>query len=119
MKKILALIAAAAAIGFAVPAETQAWDHCSGGNTRIVSYRPCGRPIYASYVVCGYDRCGNPVGHWVTQREACGCDQCNPRSSYCPPHVHPGHFGGYQNYRPSVPICPPHSGASFHFSFGR
>jgi hypothetical protein len=116
MKKILALVAAATAIGFAVPAESQAWDRCSSGHTRIVSYRPCGRPIYANYVVCGYDRCGNPIGHWVTQREACGCYRCNPRSTgYCPPHAHHGHFGGYRQ----VPVCPPRSGVSWSFSFGR
>jgi hypothetical protein len=110
MKTILALVAAAAALGFAVPAETQAWDSCSNGHSRIVSYRPCGRPIYASYVVYGRDRCGNLLGRWVTQREACGCDRCNPRSTgYCPPHSHHGHFGGYRQIRTP----------SFHFSFGR
>ena len=107
MKKILALVAAATTLGFAVPSETQAWDRCSTPHSRIVSYLPCGRPVYAVYQIYGHDRCGNPVGRWVTQRSICGCNTCSPRSSY---HGHSG-------FRPACP--PSRGGTSWSFSFGR
>ncbi len=109
MKKILALVAAVTTLGFAVPSETQAWDQCNH-HTRIVSYLPCGRPVYAVYQIYGHDRCGNPLGRWVTQRSSCGCSVCNPRSH----HHCPSHNGYSRIYSP-----PPRSGVSWSFSFGR
>ncbi len=109
MKKILALVAAATTLGFAVPSETQAWDRCSTPHSRIISYLPCGRPVYAVYQIYGRDRCGNPVGRWVTQHTSCGCSTCSPRS-----HYHGHSHGGYR------PSCPPsRGGVSWSFSFGR
>ena len=34
---------------------------------RLVGYTSCGEPIYAVYQICGYDRCGRPIGRWVTE----------------------------------------------------
>jgi hypothetical protein len=112
MKKILALLAVLTVSGIAAPSVSQAWDRCSSGfQPRVVSYLPCGRPVYAVYQVYGYDRCGNPLGRWVTQREACGCNACNPRPHCAPSH---GHFG-------HAPFVPSHRsrGVSWSFSFGR
>ncbi|MCA1963913.1 MAG: hypothetical protein LDL31_08220 [Prosthecobacter sp.] len=127
MKTILSLAAALTFIGFALPSETQAWDHCATPATRIISYTPCGRPVYAIYQVYGRDRWGNPLGRWVTQQSGHTCGVCNPRP-VCPPSY--GH--GY--HRPIVapvpvcpprpivaptPVCPPRSSVSWFFSFGR
>jgi hypothetical protein len=87
MKHLLSLLALATVLGFAIPTTASA-DHQCG--RRIVSYLPCGRPVYAVYQICGYDRCGNPVGHWVTQRPSCSCSVCNPRPSCDHGHGH-GH----------------------------
>jgi hypothetical protein len=117
MKKILALVAAVSAFGFAIPATSEANDW---GHTRIVSYLRCGRPVVANYQLYGYDRCGNPLGRWVTQHTTCGCSVCNPRPA-CSPYSH-GHFGGVRHIRtPIVPVapCAPRSGVSWFFSFGR
>ena len=117
MKKILALIAVVSSLGFATPSVSEANDW---GHSRIVSYHRCGRPVVSSYQVYGYDRCGNPLGRWVTQNTACGCSVCNPRP-ICHPSSH-GRFGGYRQIRtPIVPVapCAPRSGVSWHFSFGR
>lgn len=112
MKKILALLAALTVFGIAAPTVSQAWDRCSHGfQPRVVSYLPCGRPVYAVYQVYAYDRCGNPVGRWVTQREACGCSTCSPRP-HCPP---PSHFGGYSSHHHGHRD----SGVRWSFSFGR
>lgn len=118
MKKILALVAAATTLGFAVPSETQAWDRCSTPHSRIISYLPCGRPVYATYQVYGYDRCGNALGRWVTQHSHCGCMTCNPRPA-CPPPSY-GHFGGYhRSHSAPAASCAPRGGVSWIFSFGR
>lgn len=118
MKTILALVTSVVALGFAVPSESSAWGPASP-HSRIVSYLPCGRPVYANYIIHGYDRCGNPVGRWVTQREACGCHLCSPRP-VCPPSY--GRFGGHRHvHAPVVPVtpCAPRAGISWIFSFGR
>ncbi len=113
MKKIITLLAAVTIFGIAAPSVSQAWDQCNHGyQPRVVSYLPCGRPVLAIYQIYGYDRCGNPLGRWVTQRESCGCSRCNPRPS-CPPDY--GRFGGYapsQHHHQS-------SGTRWSFSFGR
>ena len=115
MKKILTLLAAVTSLGIAVPSTSQAWDQCNHGfQPRIVSYLPCGRPVLAVYQVYGYDRCGNPLGQWVTQRQSCGCSVCNPRP-YCPPAY--GQYGG--GYNPSHRSHHHHSGMNWSFSFGR
>jgi hypothetical protein len=107
MKKALAILAAVTAIGLTIPATAEAnW----GCNQRIVSYTPCGRPVFAVYQIIGYDRCGNPIGQWVTQRANCGCNRCAPR----PVFGHGHHHG----------TCPPQPGfrgssGSFFFRFGR
>lgn len=111
MKKILILAAAAFTFGIAAPSVSQAWDQCNHGyQPRVVSYLPCGRPVLAVYQIYGYDRCGNPLGRWVTQRESCGCSTCNPRS-YCPQpsYGHSSHHHGSSGHR----------GVSWSFSFGR
>ncbi|MEQ1751243.1 MAG: hypothetical protein ABL974_17580 [Prosthecobacter sp.] len=113
MKKIITLLAAVTVFGIAAPSVSQAWDQCNHGyQPRVVSYLPCGRPVLAIYQIYGYDRCGNPLGRWVTQRESCGCSTCNPRPS-CPPSY--GRYGGYQ------PSHHDHhsSGTRWSFSFGR
>jgi hypothetical protein len=110
MKTILALATAAITLGFASPSESQAWDHCNS-HSRIVSYLPCGRPVYATYVIYGRDHCGRPLGRWVTQRQSCGCSICSPRP-YCPPPSY-GHHGSHRHSHSS------RSGVSWFFSFGR
>lgn len=110
MKKILAIIATLAAIGITLPTEAKADWGCNHGARRVISYTPCGRPVFAVYQIIGYDRCGNPVGQWVTQRANCGCNTCSPRR---PSHHHdfdscrPG-FGGFRG-----------SSGGFFFRFGR
>lgn len=117
MKTILTILAVSSVLGFASPSEIQARDFCSHGHTRVVSYLPCGRPIYAVYQVYGYDRCGNPVGHWVTQRESCGCSRCSPPRHYapsCPPER------GFSGSSAGLSGHSYHgSGRSWFFSFGR
>ena len=119
MKKILTLLAALTVFGIAAPSVSQAWDQCNHGfQPRIVSYLPCGRPVLAVYQVYAYDRCGNPVGRWVTQRQSCGCNVCSPRS-YHPPAPCPPSYGRYGGgYAPSQ-HSHHSSGARFSFSFGR
>ncbi len=115
MKKALAILAAMTAIGFTLPAEAEA------NHRRIVSYTSCGRPVYSVYQIMGYDRCGNPVGRWVTQSAHCGCNSCNPRHRHHNHHAHSGfrNNGGYNSG-----VCNPghgHRGSSggFYFRFGR
>lgn len=112
MKSILTLLAAAAVLGFAAPSTANA-DHACGSR-RIISYRACGAPIYAVYQIVGYDRCGHPVGQWVTQNVAHSCGTCNPRPSY---GSHSGHNHGHSGYRPGYSQS--RSGLSFRFGFGR
>ncbi len=117
MKHIAVLIAVLGAF-FAIP--TSANADCA---RRIVSYTTCGRPIYAHYEVYGYDRCGNPVGRWVTDWFRCSCDVCNPRPVYQSPS-----WGGY-GYRHGSGAGHYHSHddchgsgyriGRFYFSFGR
>jgi hypothetical protein len=119
MKHILILIAALSTLGVLAPTTAQA-DH----GTRIVSYTSCGRPIYAVYQICGYDRCGHPIGHWVTQHVSCGCSVCNPRPVYQPSYGGHSHYSqpsyGYHFGSSSRSSCDNHqSSGGFHFSFGR
>ena len=106
MKTILSLLAAVTTLGFAIPSTASA-DH--GHTRRIVSYLPCGRPVFAHYEVCGYNRHGQPIGHWETERVNCACTVCNPRPVHRPVHA---------------PACDQHREYSkprvgFFFSFGR
>lgn len=78
MKLTLSLLAAVTTLGFAIPSTASA-DHGRCETRRIVSYLPCGRPVFAHYEVCGYDRMGRPVGHWETERANCDCPVCHPR----------------------------------------
>lgn len=115
MKHIIALIAALTVAGFVIPEEAAAFDACHG-QRRIVSYRPCGAPIYAVYQVSHYY--GRPFGQWVTQNTPCGCSRCNPR-------VHPGRGGffGHPGFRGNS--CAPYRpsfgrvGSGIFFGFGR
>ena len=115
MKKILFLLSAVTVLGFVSPTSAKADPSC---NRRVVSYLACGRPVYATYQVYGYDRCGKPVGRWVTEHSSCGCNTCRPRPVYhsqrsaCPPPPCPTpHYGGY-SHGPSRRV----SGLSFFFS---
>ena len=115
MKLTLSLLAAVTTLGFAIPSTASA-DHCE--TRRVVSYLPCGRPVFAHYEVCGYDRLGRAVGHWETERASCDCLVCHPRPvvysrpSCAPaPYAHRHSHGGAR-----VEIRP---GAGFSFSFGR
>lgn len=111
MKTLLAIVAAAAAFGIATPSTAKADPRCSHGQTRVVGYTSWGAPIIAVYHVHGYDRCGQPIGHWITQPA--------PVRPSCPPaygggysgHHHHGYSGGYRGR--------PRSGVSFSFGFGR
>ena len=111
MKKTLAIIAALTTLGFTLPSEAEANWGCNA--PRIVSYTSCGRPVYAVYQIVGYDRCGNPVGRWVTQHVNCGCNTCNPRR----PSHHGFSHGGFNHGS----CNPGFSGSSggFFFRFGR
>ncbi|HCN29147.1 MAG TPA: hypothetical protein DIT64_10410 [Verrucomicrobiales bacterium] len=113
MKKTLLIITAAAALGAAAPTSAEAWDACHS-HSRVVSYLPCGRPVYAVYQVYGRDRWGQPVGRWVTQHSACGCRACRPpvvvHRPVCPPPV---------VYHPPVCAPVPSRSVSWFFSFGR
>ena len=111
MKTILSLLAAVTTLGFAIPSTASA-DHCD--DRRIVSYLPCGLPVYAHYEVFGYNRYGQPIGHWETERTSCDCPICHPRPVV---YSHPGctpeprHHGSHgEAGRP---------GLGFFFSFGR
>lgn len=114
MKKILALLAVAAGVGFIAPEQSSARDYCHN-DRRIVSYHRCGAPIYSVYQICGRDRYGRPVGHWVTQHTShSSCRSCNPRRGYSHSHSHRDDCG------PRLPVPPHHrAAASFFFGFGR
>lgn len=113
MKKILILLAVAATMGIVAPTAAEAWDGCHP-QRHIVSYLPCGRPVYSVYQVYGRDRWGRPVGRWVNERATCGCHTCRPRvvhrPAVCPPPV---------VYHRPVYQPAPVRGASWFFSFGR
>lgn len=111
MKKVLALLAVLTVAGIAAPTVASAYDDCY--HRRVVSYLPCGRPVYAVYEVCGHDRYGRPHGRWVTQHSSCGCGVCRPRHY----SSHRGHH--HHSHRPALPVPPHHRAASFFFSFGR
>lgn len=111
MKALLSILTAAAVLGFAAPSTAKA-DHACGSR-RIISYMPCGTPVYAVYQIVGYDRCGRPVGQWVTQHAPHNCGVCNRGPSYGSSHHQHGHNG----YRPSYSRS--RSGVSFSFGFGR
>ncbi len=114
MKYIIAIIAALTVAGFAIPQSASADPYCHGSR-RIVSYRPCGAPIYAVYNVSYYH--GRQYGRWVTQNTPCGCSACNPRVS--------NHgFGRHGFGRPNYNTCPPQRPSygyrsGFSFRFGR
>ena len=112
MKSILTLLAAAAVLGFAAPSTAKA-DHACGSR-RVISYMPCGTPVYAVYQIVGHDHCGRPVGQWVTQHAPHNCGVCNPRPSY---GSHSSHSHGHSGYRPGYSHS--RSGLSFRFGFGR
>ncbi|MCB1210427.1 MAG: hypothetical protein KDK97_13930 [Verrucomicrobiales bacterium] len=123
MKTILAILAIVTALGIATPNAAQA--DCGSGARRIVSYLPCGRPVYATYQVIGFDRCGNPIGQWVTSRPSCACSVCNPRPSYGSSYG--GYRGSYGGHSHGGSSCDrggsyygrPSSGVRWSFSFGR
>jgi hypothetical protein len=112
MKTLLLLATAVTTFGLISPSSAQAGPYCqSSGHTRVVSYLPCGRPVYAVYQIVGYNHCGQPVGQWVTQRQACGCSVCSPRPVYghgyhhsCPPSYRNPYYG--------------RSSSGFRFGFG-
>ena len=115
MKLTLSLLAAVAALGLASPTIASA-DHCHAGGRRIVSHLPCGRPVFAHYEICGYDRAGRPVGHWETERASCACPVCKPKPvvhsrPYCAPSPHRHAHGS------RVEVVRP--GFSLGYSFGR
>lgn len=113
MKKIIAILAVVTGLGFVAPTESSARDYCHN-DRRVVSYLPCGRPVYSVYQIYGRDHCGRPLGQWVTQHvNHSACGTCNPRP-VCPPSYHGSH-----HRRPSFPVPPHHRAASFIFSFGR
>lgn len=117
MKKIIAILAVVTGIGFITPTESSARDYCHN-DRRIVSYHPCGAPIYSVYQICGRDRYGHPIGHWVTQRTShSSCRSCYSRSSHHG-HGHGHGHGHHSSSRPSFPI-PPHHRAAASFFFGR
>jgi hypothetical protein len=120
MKALLTLLAAAAVLGFAAPTTASANPFCHGAQ-RIVSRLPCGTPVYAVYQVVGYDRCGNPVGQWVTQRANHNCGVCNPRPvyGYGQPGCNTGHVNGFRPGFGSPFHGRSRSGVSFSFGFGR
>ncbi len=106
MKKTLAILAALTTLGFTLPSEAEAnWGF---NQRRIVSYTPCRQPVYAVYQIVGYDRCGNPIGQWVTQRANCNC---RSRQSFHPGSCNPG-FGGHRGGWGG-------SSGGFFFRFGR
>lgn len=110
MKHILALLTLLSVFVFAVPS---AQADCG---RRVVSYTACGRPIYAHYEKYGYDRCGNPVGRWVTDWYRCSCDICNPR----PVYQSPRYYDYDDHYSRSHSGCDDHHHSGrFYFSFGR
>ncbi|MBL9177001.1 MAG: hypothetical protein JNM65_02995 [Verrucomicrobiaceae bacterium] len=115
MKTLFSVIAAAAVLGFAAPTSAKA-DHFCNGQTRVVGYTSWGTPIIAVYQVVGYDRCGQPIGRWVTQPVA-------PQPGYGHSHGHNHGYGGHSHgysghgYRPSHGHS--RSGVSFSFGFGR
>lgn len=113
MKTLLPLLAATALFGGAAPSTAKADPFCHGSR-HIVSYMPCGTPVYAVYQVVGYDRCGHPVGRWITMRAPHSCAICNPRSSY-------GYgYQGHHNCPPTGGIYTrPRSGIRFSFGFCR
>lgn len=117
MKKIIAILTVVTAIGFLTPSESSARDYCHT-DRRVVSYHACGAPIYSVYQICGRDRYGNPVGHWVTQQvNHSSCRSCYPSSG----HDGHGHHHGHSSHghRPSFSGPPHHRTADVFFGFGR
>lgn len=113
MKTILSLLAAVTTFGFATPTTASA-DHRE--SRRIVSYLPCGRPVFAHYEVCGHDRLGRPLGRWETERANCDCPVCHPRPvAHSRPSCEPGRYG--HSHGTHVEAGRP--GLGFFFSFGR
>ncbi len=107
-----------------MPQSASADPYCHGSR-RIVSYHPCGAPIYAVYQVSYYH--GRPYAQWVTQNTPCGCSSCN-RSSHGRGSSFFGtgsHFGGRPSFgRPSYNTCPPQRpsygrSSGIFFRFGR
>ena len=110
MKTSLALLAAAAVLGFAAPSSAKA-DHLCNGSTRVVGYTSCGTPIVAVYRIVGYDHCGRPVGQWVTQPARPSYGSSGYRPGYAGSSPHRGHHGH--------PGSSPRSGVNFSFGFSR
>lgn len=112
MKKLIALLLAAASLGALVPTQAEAWDG-RHSHRRITGHHSCGQPIYSVYQVYGRDPWGRPLGRWVSNHRACGCHVCRPRfvAPVCPPPVYYGPPVHY--HRPS------HHSTSWFFSFGR
>lgn len=109
MKTLFAIIAAAAVFGVAAPSTAKADPYCNRGQTRVVGYTSWGAPIVAVYQIVGYDRCGNPIGQWVTQPA--------PARPGCGPSY--GYGGGYGGHHHGGYYGRPRSGVSFSFGFGR
>ncbi len=112
MKSILALLAAVTVFGIAAPSTSQAGDYCHPGSRRVVSYLSCGTPVYATWQICGYDRYGNPQGHWVTDTPR----YCPPPRPVCPPPSYCPPSYGHGHSRAHFPIP---RGGSFSVYFGR
>ena len=114
MKKLLALLVAAAATFAAVPtAEARPFGHGSG--VFVSQHLACGTPVYAQRVFAGYDRCGNPVFHVRTLpvRRSFGVHR-HPGFNHCAPgwghhrggfHRTTVRFGGVTIVRPGFGHC--------------
>jgi hypothetical protein len=113
MKKLLAILLAAASLGALVPTQADAWDG-RHSHRRITGHYSCGRPIYSTYEICGHDAWGRPIGRWISNYQACACHVCRPPVRYGPPvHHHHGHHHGHNHHRGY------RSTSGFFFSFGR
>lgn len=89
MKKLLSIIAAAAALVAVAPSAQAGHD-----GREFVGYDRCGNMVYRVRVFVGYDECGHPVYRCRTQV----VPRCEPR--YEPP-VYDSCSSGYRAHRAS------------------
>jgi hypothetical protein len=108
MKKIILLLSVFLVVPFLMPTTAEARH---GSYQRIVSYHPCGAPVYQIREFRGYDHCGTPIYRSYT-RSNC---RCRSHSNFHRGHHHRSHGYSY---------CPPprnhHSShGSVSFFWGR
>lgn len=98
MKKMFSLLTLAGALAL-IPIHSADASH--GCSRRIVSFTPCGKPVYAYHEIVGRDRCGHPVWNWVTRYpDTCRCRSQHGGQDPCRPGYGYGYGSSRGSYRP-------------------